>query len=611
MAIARLTYDLCLTVCAPFLFRGLAQSALGVDNAALRDLQGRPIIPADQVRGVFKDMLRELPDGLIESACGLPLDALFGQPSSGEDKHNLPQRRRIHFTDLTDLRPQGQEESHHHTRVEIDDVTGSVKTGALQVVELVAKMGQEVAFKGSIQIIADRERAASIETLLTKALALVGSIGSIKSAGFGEMIASASSVTLNSEQSRDLPNSLAAPDPWPHGDRLTLAVTFDRPLLFNSARLAENAISSASVIPGAAFKGALADSLALGLGDGFKDEAITQTLTALHFSHAYPVDQDGRALGHALPQSLVAVKTDGDVLYGDAIHGALGSGAMLGDKPALNVGDWKGPWYGGASETLGWPTADAPPTQARTHTAINPKTGSALSEQLFTTHLQSERYPDGTACEWRLTVDLGRLSAGPLRQNAQAMVQILLDRGLSGMGGTGATASFSVVAQGTDLPIPPQEGPICLRLLTPALLAHANDIWPDDQTEISAPEVYGAYFTALHPDIRLKAAFARQALAGGYQARRRRAYGDYYFPFVVTEPGAVFLLDCPTAEARQVLADAQRWGLPPAPYRHDGEITGMTWETCPYMPENGFGAVMIDDLAVPTRKALIEGVEHV
>lgn len=619
MAVACLTYSVRLAVQSPFLFRGLTLSALGIDGAALRNAQGVPLIPADQVRGVIKDMLRELPDGMVEGACGLTLDQLFGAASPDKAEgapQNLPKRRRIHFTDLTAPQTYGRAASHSHTRIAIDDSKGTVSGGALQVIELVAPMGQVVCFDGRIQVIADPGRAAAMKGLLDKAVALLGSIGSLKSCGFGEVVVNQSAITYLPDQSPDLPvHFVAAPEPWPYGDRLRLRVSFDRPILFDSRRLADNAVVSASTIPGSAVKGALADVIEHATGAPPTGD-LARALTAMRLSHAVPVSKDGTPLSQPLPQSLMAVATQGPrssgVSYGDAIRLPLGVGAMIDGKPALNIGDWKSNWFSGAYDALGWGHADLPPTESRTHTAIDPAFGSAAEGQLYTTHFQSVKFADGSNCFWQMEVDLGRVSAGPQRAMAQALVRMLIDRGLYGMGGTGATARFSVVegAPGTD---PPLGSTVCLRLLTPALLFHANDVWPDQDSENSTEQVYGAYFNGLSPDITLQAVFARQRVVGGYLARRRRAYGDFYFPFVVTEPGAVFLLDCPTEESQQALAERVRWGLTPPPYRETPTANPqpMTWEKCPFMTENGFGAVVVDDLADPRRKALQEGLVHV
>jgi hypothetical protein len=86
----------------------------------------------------------------------------------------------------------------------------------------------------------------------------------------------------------------------------------------------------------------------------------------------------------------------------------------------------------------------------------------------------------------------------------------------------------------------------------------------------------------------LRTVFARQCLAGGYHASRRRPYPDYY-PFVLTEAGAVFRLAIKGEDTRRKLAEALRFGLPVP--RLGGNVA--TWRTCPYMPENGYGEIVL------------------
>jgi hypothetical protein len=609
MSAALLTYRLCLAVRSPFLFRGLAAGVYGVDATALRDSLGRAIIPADQVRGLFKDTLRELPETLIERMSGLSVDTLFGKESASEataKTQNLPNRRRIHFADLTDTCPILKSNKPYHTRVEIHDTQGVVKTGALQLLELTAPMGKVVYFTGDVQVVADENRADDIQSLLQKVLPLLGSIGSIKSSGFGEVIEDQSTLTLTSSQPLHNP-PLQPVSSWPYGERLRLRVTFDRPVLFDSTHLADNATASAAIIPGAAFKGALADRLQHASGVLPEAGDIATALSQMHFSHAFPIDNQARPLSEALPQSLVAAQDGMDVIFGDAINAPTNQGAMIGQGAALFVSDWKGDWYSRARDLLGWSDQQPPATLARTHTAINAESRSAAEGKLFTTHLQGVTDHAGTPFPWQIDIDLGRVPVGAPRAIAQHLVMMLLNDGLYGMGGTGASARFKIAAGTIAPPALPSASRLCLRLRTPAVLFHANDAWPSQGKEVAPFEVYKAYFARYAPGATLCASFAQQRFAGGYQARRRRAYGDFYFPFVVTEPGAVFLLDCPDQESRRAVADLVRWGLTPWPY-HDKD---MTWQTCPFMPENGYGALAVEDLDHPARAALIGSVSYV
>lgn len=99
---------------------------------------------------------------------------------------------------------------------------------------------------------------------------------------------------------------------------------------------------------------------------------------------------------------------------------------------------------------------------------------------------------------------------------------------------------------------------------------------------------------------------ASQRLAGGYLATRYRAYGKAYYPFVLTNSGSVFLLEGEGLQAK--LADLALTGLPVP------ELNGRAprWETCPYVPENGYGRFSADYLSNPAiYEKLAAGVSYV
>ncbi|MFX9180974.1 RAMP superfamily CRISPR-associated protein, partial [Acinetobacter baumannii] len=76
---------------------------------------------------------------------------------------------------------------HRTTRVAINAETGAAKTGALQVVELVAPVGQDVEFTGKAIVRCADGQANRLVNALRRALALIPAIGGLKSAGFGEV----------------------------------------------------------------------------------------------------------------------------------------------------------------------------------------------------------------------------------------------------------------------------------------------------------------------------------------------------------------------------------------------------------------------------------------
>ncbi len=595
----RLVFTLRLTVRSPFLFRGLDGGMVGVDAAQLRNELGRPIIPADQVRGVLREALGDLAEASPVVSVA-DIGALFGGESRNEGESgtsNDPSRGTISFSDLAPERdlPCPKET----TRIEVDDATGAVKRGHLQILELVAPFGEKVTFIGNIVVYAPVGQARRLEDLLGKALRLVSGIGAFKSAGFGEIVHTHSGISLKSERSLSLPAEAGAGP-----GRLNLRVSFDRPILVDAERIADNAFLGSWIIPGAVFKGALAERLAqAGLNPG--EASLGEALSQLYISHAFPESVvAGKAWGLPLPLSLVAAKVGatGELAYGDVLDVPSGWGGMLQGHPAQFAGDWKDAWFGGAYSLLGCPDGEEPPALARTRTSISAETGTAKDGALFTAIARSVVRPDGSPRTWLVEVDFGKVADKAL---ARQFASILRNEGLDRIGKTEAHAVFTDAAEASfaePRPILGTANRFAIVLTTPALMLDAAVLCDDMGRWISSPETaYGEYWQSVLPGATLHSFFAAQRFTGGYLARRRRPYGpDRYFPFLLTDAGSVFDLE---VKDMGVLAELLRYGLRPP------LINGkaVTWRTCPYMPENGYGRVSADYLS---RTDLRKGVTH-
>lgn len=614
----RSIYDIRLAIRSPFLFRGLSAKLFGLDATQIRDEDGRPIIPSDQVRGIVREGL-ELLAAYTEPRVIEPDDilSLFGRPSArtgekddGRGNTNAPIRGRIHFSDLTAPGTLEDEEradlarnaSRETTRVKIDPETGAAETGALQVLELVAPFGDVVPFDGEIVVYEDK--AGSLGDLISKALALHPSVGAFKTSGFGEIVHASSRVTLRPQVA-----ATAASIPTPTDGVVRLRVTFDRPVMVSTDKVADNADLGAVVLPGAVFKGALAD----GMRQRGDDPEGNGVLSRMVFGHAFPESATrGQRIHLPLPLSMVAEtkpRPDGseivEIVYGDAMDVDFGRGAFLKgcQTPAKFTTDWKEAWFYETDGPLARPSfIDVPPV-ARTHVAINAEaetgrraysgSGTAANQALYTTLARSVRrkLDDGSMIDrsWLFDIALQQLSEVE-RAEALKLIARMAAEGLDGIGRTGARARLSVVSSiEPEQPMPRHghPGEFTLMLLTPALLLDPKAIWDAHGRELaSARDAYAAYFrVALGDDVTLLNFFAEQELAGGYQARRFRPYGaNEYFPFLLTRPGSIFRFGGDAENPR--LAQWLRAGLP---LPHLEGAAKLDWRNCPYVPENGFG----------------------
>jgi len=597
----RLTFDITLAIRSPFLFRGLEGRLVGVDVAHIRDEDRRPIIPADQIRGVMKEALLDLVTaraGGDEAKAKADIAELFGRASDTDEEHaqNEPHRGRIIFDDLVaeELQPSGET-----TRVEIDDETGAAKSGALQILELVAPFGQVVRFAGRVVVFDQLEKVEYWTKTLRQALALVQAIGAMKSPGFGEVVAKETTVGRTVTQAALAVS--AAPARVPDAqERLRLRVTFDRPFLVDAERVAGNVAKGNHIVPGAVFKGALARRLQLA-GHGADGGPYASALSALSFSSAFPEESDGgMPVGLPMPLSVVAIKDKaGSIVTGDALLVPDRFGAMIDGQPAVFQSDWKDAWLQPVKRALGRPEFVEPPTVARTHTKIG-EADTAEDKALFTTLARSNR-----SRTWLLDIDLGRVPDAD-RAKARDLVATLLADGLDGIGRTGARATFARI----DKPTFPGARPIhgtsdryAIMLTTLALLLDPAELDGDGRWAMTPREAYAAYWERHLPGSRLISFFARQAWRGGYLARRRRLYAKGYFPFLVTMPGGIFQIETTNHAG---LNDLLRYGLPVPDFRGAKPVT---WETCPYLPENGYGRITVDHLSTAELRSLADRVK--
>ena len=570
----RSVFRISLRLVSPFMFEGTVNTRFGVDNATIRDIKGRPLIPATQIKGVLKDCC----DVLARRSNLLKPDDvkwLFGEVSLDKSNadltrtgYNEPRRGALIFTDLVAGDKLGHGET---TRIAIDDATGTAKGGALQVIELVASFGAEVGFAGEVVLRgADDEFTARVEKALAAALALIPSIGANKSAGFGEVAGS---------ELRKIDAPLSAKTVPANATRVAVEIGFDRPFVVDADRVAENIFEGSTIVPGAALKGAVAERLRRDGGDPENDPALSRALADLIVSHAFPI-RDGKKADRAIPRSLVRSRqeemhdTSGGKEYvwiADAIGFGFGRAPVRKDgNPVQFVASAKDRDMPPLRTLLGLPKSDlrrAP----RTHVEISNASGTATEGQLYALiGIEPEEY------KWRFEIDAGRISEP---QRTRLLTAFATD--VEGIGRTNATARIAGVSIAGPAALPPGDE-FVVTLETPALMF----LLPNGQKSFT---LYSSYFSSAFPGAKLLNFFATQRMAGGHVGTRRRPFGRTYYPFILTEAGSVFRLDV-TDGGRAELTNALARGLPVCS-GPDGR--DLTWRDCPYVPENGYGAIRL------------------
>jgi CRISPR/Cas system CSM-associated protein Csm3 (group 7 of RAMP superfamily) len=559
-------FTITLTVRAPVLCAGLGQPAFGVDAEFIRNEQGAPIIPRDHIKGQVRDALCTL---AREKDCEFTHEDIIRWLGAPSENGNEPRSGQLIFDDLL-LVSTHDEPDFYYPRVQINEKTGAADEGMLAFFEQIAPPGAELTFEGNLTAFVDD--AEKLKTALNKALKLIPAIGAMKSAGFGEV------VSAKVEKSLDARLAIAGEN---IPDSITFDVIFDRPVLFDAVHEADNLVVGQPIIPGAAIKGALAWLLQRMGENPAKNEALSKMLV----SHAFPLDRNGqRELEHPIPLCMASYLA-GDKKFAFRCHLGVNDEDLLlnGDLPTY-APDWKNAAFEAARKVLGYPPEERIRRLQRTRVDITYETGTATDQALFTEVALSECI-DGSAGHkrrWRFTIHRNDTDQEEFKRLAG-----LIRQGLWNMGRTNAAMQVVDVRKApacTPKPFDGAEDTFAIMLLTPAVMTDALKACNGSlQWHTEAKDAYAAYWQ--ERDVELVDFMASQRWAGRYAAMRFRPYRgrerdrDYY-PFMLTEPGSVFLLK--GEGLKEKLATCH---LPHAELNEKA----VSWRTSPFVPENGYG----------------------
>ncbi|MGL4438790.1 MAG: RAMP superfamily CRISPR-associated protein [Bosea sp. (in: a-proteobacteria)] len=575
---ARKIFEVTITLRSPFSFPGLDPRAHGFDASSLRDEHDRLIIPGDHLRGHLRHAF------LAQPKKAALVEALFGNESAKRDttsagEQDKPLRGALLVGDLAGGKPQ---KSGIHHRVQIDDITGAADDGMLQMIELPLDIGATMTFKGRLVLRPDQSLPKGMEAELRAALQLIPAMGHAKSAGFGEIIAA---------DIKDVTAEEAIAAEFPKGDRLSLTVGFDRPLLVDADRISANVFRGNTIVPGGAIKGALAEALKDADPDMFGKSTMQEALTRLIVGHAFPLKGE-YAADRALPLSIATARDDDTQRFvARDLTEMAGFDALTDVGAPTFVTDWKEPVFESARKAAKRPDSELKHLP-RGRVRIDPD-GTAEEGALFVvepveTHGRT----------WRFTLD--RNNGDPA---CFELIQDQLRAGLDGVGRTGARmtvvsakeANEAKEEAATTLPVPVSltrggKAVLLVLLETPAVMLDPDDV---EKAEVQYRRYFAHLATEGFPDLTLLDHFAMTSLRGAYQGFRFKAFGQArYQPFEVTMPGAVFVF-ADTAAARTSLEVLALCGLPALRFER-GAYRKLDWAECPFTPENGYGAISID-----------------
>ncbi|MCB1021294.1 MAG: hypothetical protein H6509_15730 [Bryobacterales bacterium] len=571
---ARFTSAVVIKVKGPFLTKSTAAGGLGLDAPAARNPQNKNELelPWTLVKGKIREAWTEL-----------EIDKQKIDRWLGEDR-----RRQEHEAGGEDEKPEGVEprpsrlssrgfhckagETGRRWRVQIDADRGSVGDGMLQELESAAAPGETLEFKGKIEIRAQgAAEADEIRRHVELALLWTPNLGGLRTIGFGRV--AAASVT-EPEAAHTQKQTLEK-----RSDRIELLLWPDRPFCFAKAGSPRgNLFESTDFIPGAALKAAV--SVAMEDRGGSKEFTnLHEHLDKVRFTHALPCGEEGVRPCYA-PKSVVVAQ---DQLY-DVID-CNGARTIGGEAPKFQT-DWKSSDKNLVRAAYPWPKVKR---DLRVRTAIDSAQRRADRGRLFALEtVVPELGP------WAGSVDLGLIDESARRGVEDELLQVFREA----LGPLGKTQMFAPVepkaSQWQDVE-PRADGTWTLTLQSAAILA-------DPERLLEDRDLFKAYRGAIgemsDESLELERFFSEESLAGGYYLHKRFQWhqGTRYMPYLLTEPGSVFLVKATNGKAAGCVNEWARFGLPTPDWatKRYGRPNSKPWEWLPYLRENGYGEVAIN-----------------
>jgi len=568
-------FNLTLTIRAPVLSQAVGAKRWRLDTAAFKTNDEKPALPGTLIRGNLRESWEYFNKHFNQH---IEIEKWLGEESS-ENSNDEPKRGSLQFDDLWIANKTGNLDKQRY-RIQHNSKTGTVKEGALQVIESSFESGDEIQFIGSVFANnIDKKIAEEIQKWLKKGFEFVSAVGAFKGVGFGKIIKV--ECTCKEIQLKPTEYDLAK-------NAFGIRMTLDRPFCFakhrsgNNDGETNNAFYSEEFISGGAIKGSIAEKL-----EGFPLEKI-------HITHAFPVEENKDQRPIAIPLSWVINPKEKERFYdiskqkAGLIHHQV--------APTFQI-DWKNKSWNKAKELCGW--VDLSHT-LRMHTAISSEKGTSEEGKLFAIDcVEVEKR------EWLANISFDET----LSNDQKKLFLSVLGNGLDNLGKTKAHAeieikkTFEFFAKQTEL-----TSPYVVVLQSAArLLPHK---YLDKEKDLK--DIYNQVWQDLSDNsLKLVNFFAQQQLSGGQYIYRRFQQNEPYNPELLTLAGSVFVLEATDeGKAKTLLEEWQKTGLP----IHPEILYGDDWKKTPYTRNNGYGEILVNarvsEVKEPTTKEWLEIEEN-
>lgn len=612
-----------LTVRAPFISGGGGDAARSLNKLFSRRSDGQIALNGSHIKGKLREALKEL-----KRHKALPEDfetiTYFGPEASdnsqtdelnAEASVDYRLKGRLRFSDFAVSSPSEQPDcsvrQSRLTKVRIDSNTGTSKENCLQMIENIFDPGMPIILLGTISFFSGEEEAASTAGTLSIGLKWITALGGSKGSGFGRL-EQVRTTLLKSE-------SIAARTLSGEHSGFSIHFEFLDDLLIGGIKKASYFVESENVIPGSVIKGSLARFLNLLCGtvhdwttiDLYNTQVsnrfphFAKYFSQIRFSHAFPVAFDRTHRPVAIPFSAVTVKGDASI-FDVALHNSpsLDSQSRI---PSFQI-NWKS--SDKARRDFGW---TMPEIINKTRTAIHEQSKRAKDEKLYTFQYLTPFQPKETGSErcrkkikWIADINLPEIDEKEQKRVAKEFFEAI-NLGWRYLGKRDAEFAFSVheplssaFNEQFEKVLPEHDDKKAIVVLQTDALMFDGKLLSDEQGFF--PDLYDVYkkfwSEVTEGSCEMTRFFARQKFAGGYQAKNNFKLHEYYYPFVLTEMGSVFVLEIHDREKANVkLLEFSQRGLP-LPSNITNPISSDPdfdyWKKCPFVPENGYGEIKIN-----------------
>ncbi len=575
----QINYELTLVFQGPVITQTSGTIQLGLD-AAMQYNQGLPALGGSLIKGNIRHTLNEF-DKLLPEMLSKDIKQWFGEETS--DEKYTPQRTQVDFDFFWTLTTLYEKTRNQRTRIAINQETGTVKEGALQIVEDCFPVGSEnPVFSGKISArFKDKNEQKRFEKWVNKALEYIPAMGGFKGIGWGRLLPDSRLSPMPQKKMESVITTETLPE---NITRIGLELEIDRPFCLGRPRTPEsNQIISEDFIPGNVIKGLIArlynnDEEALEKQLSFNDLIIT---------HALAAEKNQSKRTQPIPLSIAIYDGENKEIV-DMTKLQQSNNKICRENVPRFFPDWKNGDKKRIVDAMQQSVSE-PERIVVVRTAITNK-GISEEGKLF-----SLECIDPKQHVWCADIDLCNI---PTEKQAAVFnnLQQKIKRGLTGIGKTKAQAKLTLHLDKTYKPKvnPLTPGRQIITLTTAARILPPDLSIPATNSAKALKAAYQTYWQKiLGNEVTLETYFAQQSITSTYYHQQRNGKTEKaYYPEWLSKAGSVFVLDINNEQSIEKLTRLINTGLPAHP-----EIEGAeaNWKTTPYLPEHGYGEIQINN----------------